>query len=122
MNKQARLSASEIYKLMSDPFWIWCQFYAPKEEAIEIKDRHSDISLERGKIFEENWVKENYPNFIKVTPEYGEEAINRTIELMMSGVDVIYQPFFQFESECLKGKGDLLIKDTTHKSFKGSNR
>ncbi len=119
MNKQASLSASEIYKLMSDPFWIWCQFHAPKEEAIEIKDRHLDLLFEKGKIFEENWVAKNYPNFIKVTPEYGEEAINRTIELMMEGVDVIYQPFLRSESEYLKGKGDLLIKDMSHKSKLG---
>lgn len=116
MNKKAELSASEIYKLMNDPFWIWCQLHAPKEEAIEIKDRHLDLLFEKGKIFEQNWVQKNYPNFIRVTPEYGEEAINRTIELMMIGIDVIYQPFFRSESEYLKGKGDLLIKDTTHKS------
>ena len=119
MNKQSSLSASEIYKLMSDPFWIWCQFHAPKEEAIVIKDRYLDLLFEKGKIFEKNLVAKNYPNFVKVTPEYGEEAISRTIELMMAGVDVIYQPFFQSESESLKGKGDLLIKDTTHKSKLG---
>ena len=119
MNKQASLSASEIYKLMSDPFWIWCQLHAPKEEAIGIKDRHLDFVFEKGKIFEESWVQENYPNFVKVIPEYGEKAIDRTVELMMAGVDVIYQPFFRSETEYLKGKGDLLIKDTTHKSNLG---
>src|SRR3990167_2685651 len=119
MNKQVSLNASEIYKLISDPFWIWCQFHAPKEEAIEIIDRHLNLLFEKGKIFEENWVRKNYPDFIKVTPEYGEEAINKTMELMMAGVDVIYQPFFLSESESLKGKGDLLIKDTSHKSKLG---
>ena len=53
MNKKASLSASEIYKLMNDPFWIWCQFHAPKEKAVVVKDRYLDLLFEKGKIFEE---------------------------------------------------------------------
>lgn len=119
MNRQASLSASEIYKLMNDPFWIWCQLHAPREEAVQIKDRYLDLLFQKGKIFEENWVRRNYPHFVKVTPEYGEDAINKTLELMTAGVDVIYQPFFHSESESLKGKGDLLVKDASHKSKLG---
>lgn len=114
--KNAKLSASDFYKLIYDPFWIWCKLHASKEEAVEIVDRYRLLQFEIGRNFELEYVKANYPNAVKVD---GSDSINKTIKMMLAGVEVIYQPYLVSKTESMTGIGDLLIKDKSHSSKLG---
>lgn len=101
---------SDFYKLLKDPFWIWCRYHAPKEEEIEEIDRHSKIRMDQGTEFEKVWMAKNYPQAVKVKAYYGIEAIKETLGLMIKGTNVIYQPHLSFLEKNIYGKGDILIK------------
>lgn len=101
---------SDFYKLLYDPFWIWCRFHAPEEEKKEEIDRHRDLLMQRGVDFEEKWLKANYPQAREVKASYGLEAIKETLNLMIEGVNVIYQPHLSLLEKEIYGKGDLLVK------------
>jgi len=110
---------SDFYKLLNDPFWIWCRYHAPKEEQIEEIDRHGKIRMEQGVEFEKAWVTKTYPQAEEVKAYYGIEAIKETLDLMIKGVDVIYQPHLSFLEKDIYGKGDLLVKSTKASSDLG---
>ncbi len=102
---------SDFYKLLNDPFWIWCRYYAPKEEEKEEIDRHSKIRMDQGTEFEKEWVAKTYPKAVEVKAYYGIEAIKETLKLMMEGIEIIYQPHLSFLEKDIYGKGDLLVKN-----------
>ena len=101
---------SDFYKLLYDPFWIWCRFHAPEKEKKEEIDRHRDLLMQKGVDFEERWLRKNYPQAREVKASYGIEAIKETLNLMIEGVDVIYQPHLSLLEKDIYGKGDLLVK------------
>lgn len=101
---------SDFYKLLNDPFGIWCRYHAPKEEEKKEIDRHRDIRMEQGTEFEKAWVTKTYPHAIEIKAYYGIEAIKETLNLMIKGADVIYQPHLSFFEKEIYGKGDILVK------------
>lgn len=111
--------ASDFYQLINDPFWIWCQLHGPKEEAVIEPNRHDELRIKRGVEFEKQWVKENYPEAIEVIPAQGLASLRKTLELMLDGVAVIYQPQLWVLGEGLCGKCDLLIRNDSQPSELG---
>lgn len=110
---------SDFYKLLNQPFWIWCRYHAPKEEEKEEIDRHRDLLMQKGVDYEEKWVKANYPQASEVKVPYGIEAIKETLNLMIKGADVIYQPHLSFLEKYIYGKGDILVKSNQASSDLG---
>lgn len=111
---------SDFYKLLNDPFWIWCKYHAPKEEGREEIDRHKDIRMDQGVEFEKAWVAKTYPQAVEVKAYYGIEAIKETLSLMMKGVDIIYQPHLSFLEKEIYGKGDILVRNNQESSDLGN--
>lgn len=110
INSSRLFRPSDFYKLLNDPFWIWCRYHAPEEEKKEEIDRHRDLVMQKGVDFEQRWLKANYPQAREVKAPYGIEAIKETLTLMMKGEDVIYQPHLSLEEKDIYGIGDILIK------------
>lgn len=110
INSSKLFRPSDFYKLLNDPFWIWCEFHAPQEEKQPEEDRHRDLLMKKGSDFEKRWVKANYPQAIEVKAKHVIEAIMETLTLMMSGEDVIYQPHLCLLGKEIYGIGDLLVK------------
>lgn len=110
INSSELFKPSDSYHLINDPFWIWSRYHAPKEEEIEEIDRYGKIRMDQGTEFEKDWVAKTYPNAIEIKTRYGLDAIKETLDLMMKGADVIYQPHLSFLEKDIYGKGDILVK------------
>ncbi|MBI5778368.1 MAG: TM0106 family RecB-like putative nuclease [Planctomycetes bacterium] len=77
---------------------------------VEEVDRYSEIKMQRGAEYEKQWVEKNYPDAIKIEEKWGLKALKQTMELMLKGTQVIYQPNLWLLSEEMYGKGDLLVR------------
>ncbi len=111
---------SLVYPVLCDPFWIWCEYHAPPEEALDETSRYEEMRLERGREFERAWLRENYPLALKVEPDFGFQALVNTLEALLRGVPVIYQPQLWDLTRQSYGKSDLLVRDDSHRSDLGS--
>jgi len=90
LDKKTVLKPSLIYRLIKDPFGVWCDYHAEKNEAVEEISRYDQIRMDRGKAFEMQRVREKYPDAIKIEPEHGIEALVNTLRAMIAGVPAIY--------------------------------
>ena len=55
---------SLAYYLLKDPFWLCCEYHAPKDEAVDETTRHDELRMLQGIVHEKQWVKTNFPNAI----------------------------------------------------------
>ena len=111
---------SQVFAVLRDPFGVWCQYHAPKEEAVKEISRYDEMRMKRGIEHEQAWVDKHYPDAIRVRPDFGYAALQNTLEAMRSGVQSIYQPqLWDLEGE-VYGKGDLLIREDGQGSDLGS--
>ena len=72
-----------VYQVLNDPFWIWCEYNAPRSEAVDETSRHDRMRWQRGLDYEEAWIREHYPDAVKVEPGFGFEALKNTLQLML---------------------------------------
>ncbi len=104
------LKASMLYHLLADPYWVWCHYHAPPDRAVDEESDYDRARMKRGVDFEEQWVRENYPDAVKVEPAWGYEALVSTVKSMMAGARAIYQPQLWSMADELYGRGDLLLR------------
>lgn len=110
---------SLVYQVLHDPFWIWCEYHAPRAEAVDETSRYDELRLQRGVEYEQAWVREHFPHALRVVPDFGLEALRNTLQAMREGVPAIYQPQVWDLGGETYGKGDLLVRDDTHPSDLG---
>jgi uncharacterized protein len=119
LDRQSIFRPSQVYKVLKDPFWIWCQYHAPPSEAVDETSRYDEMRFQLGSEHEEAWVSQHYPNALKITPDFGFEALKNTMRAMLEGVSAIYQPHLWDLGGETYGKGDLLVRDNGHESDLG---
>ena len=100
---------SMFYRLLIDPFSVWCDYHAPKSEAVEEISRYEQIKMDREKKFEEKWIKENYPEAVKIEPEQEIEALINTLEAMVEGAPAIHGAQLWLLRDEMYGQADLLV-------------
>ena len=110
---------SMIYDLLHDPFKVWCEYHAPKDQAVDEVSRYDEIKMRRGVEYENTWVAEHCPGFRKIEPEYGFQALSNSIQAMMEGVPAIHAPQLWLLSDGVYGKADVLIRDDSASSDLG---
>jgi len=110
---------SLAYYLLKDPFWLWCEHHAPKDEAVDETTRHDELRMQQGIEHEKQWVNANYPNAIEIEPGFGFEALKNTFRAMLDGAAAIYQPQLWDLGQDTYGKGDLLIRNDSAASDLG---
>ena len=119
LNRRTVFRPSLAYQLLHDPFWIWCEYHAPRSEAVDETTRYQKIRMQQGVEFEHAWIQEHYPDAVKIEPAFGFAALKNTLEAILAGVPVITQPqLWDLQGESY-GKADLLIRDDTHASDLG---
>lgn len=111
---------SLVYQVLQDPFWIWCEYHAPRSEAVDETSRYDEMRRQRGIEYERAWIREHYPGAVKVTPDFGFEALKNTLQAMVEGVTAIYQPQLWDLGGETYGKADLLVRDDTKGSDLGA--
>jgi len=119
-NRHALFRPSLTYYLLKDPFWVWCEYHAPKEEAVDETTRYDELRMQQGVAHEEQWVAANFPDAVKIEPGFGFDALKNTLRAILDGAPAIYQPqLWDLERESY-GKGDLLVRDDSVASDLGS--
>src|SRR5262245_33924734 len=110
---------SLAYYLLKDPFWLWCEQHAPREEAVDETTRYDELRMAQGREYERQWVWANFPEAIEVAPTFGFEALKNTFRAMLGGAVAIYQPQLWDLAQDTYGKGDILIRDNSAPSDLG---
>ena len=105
--------------MLRDPFWVWCQYHAPKAEAVNEVGRYEQMRYRRGVEHEDAWVSGRYPDALAIRPDFGHAALVRTLRAMLEGVPAIHQPQLWDLGRDVCGRGDLLVRDDSHGSDLG---
>ena len=119
VHRRPRLRPSLADKVLRDPFWVWCQYHAPRAEAVNEVGRYEQMRYRRGVEHEDAWVAAHYPGALAVRPDFGQEALVRTLRAMLEGVPAIHQPQLWDLGRDVYGRGDLLVRDDSHDSDLG---
>ena len=119
IQRRSRLSPSLVDKVLRDPFWVWCQYHAPPGEAVNEVGRYQQMRYRRGVEHEDAWVAAHYPDALAIKPDFGYEALTRTLRAMLDGVPAIHQPQLWDLGRDVYGRGDLLVRDDGHGSDLG---
>ena len=114
-----RLRPSLVDKVLRDPFWVWCQYHVPRSEAVNEVGRYEQMRFRRGVEHEDAWVATHYPDALAIKPDFGYEALARTLRAMLEGVPAIHQPQLWDLGRDVYGRGDLLVRDNSHGSDLG---
>jgi uncharacterized protein len=108
-----------VYSVLRDPFWVWCEYHAPRTEAVDETSRYDEMRFQQAAAYEQDWVKKHYPDAVKIEPPYGMEALRSTIQTMLTSAPAIHGPqLWDLEHE-IYGQGDLLVRDDSHGSDLG---
>lgn len=118
-DRQALFRPSLVYQVLHDPFWLWCEYHAPRSEAVDETTRHHAMRKQRGIAHEQAWVRTHYPDAVQISPEFGFEALRNTLRVMLEGPRAIYQPQLWDLGGEVYGRGDLLVRDDTRTSDLG---
>ncbi len=119
VQRRPRLRPSLADKVLRDPFWLWCQYHAPAGEAVNEIGRYEQMRYRRGVEHEDAWVAAHYPDALAIRPDFGHEALVRTLRAMLDGVAAIHQPQLWDLGRDVYGRGDLLVRDDSHASDLG---
>ena len=117
-NRHALFRPSLSYYLLKDPFWVWCEYHAPKQEAVDEMTRYDELRMQLGVEYEQRWVKWNYPNAVAIE-SFGFAALKNTFRAMLDGAPAIYQPQLWDLRQETYGKADLLVRDDSAPSDLG---
>jgi predicted RecB family nuclease len=118
-NRHALFRPSLSYYLLKDPFWIWCEHHAPKSEAVDETTRYEKLRMQQGLEYEDQWVKNHFPDAVEIKPSFGFTALKNTMRAMLDGAPAIYQPHLWDLERDTYGKGDLLVRDDSAPSDLG---
>jgi uncharacterized protein len=119
-NRHTLFRPSLSYYLLKDPFWVWCEYHAPKSEAVDEATRYDELRMQHGTEHEERWVRGNYPTAVEIKPGFGFDALKNTFRAMLDGAPAIYQPQLWDLRQETYGKGDLLVRDDSARSDLGA--
>ena len=118
-NRHTLFRPSLSYYLLKDPFWLWCEYHAPKNAAVDESTRYEALRMEQGVEYEQRWVKANFPSAVEIKPGFGFAALKNTFRAMLDGAPAIYQPQLWDLARDSYGKGDLLVRDDSGASDLG---
>jgi len=113
------LRPSMTYQILHDPFWVWCEYHAPRSEAVDETTRYQRMLMQQGIEFERAWTREHYPDAVTIEPAFGIEALKNTLEAMLAGTRAIAQPQLWDLGDESYGKADLLVRDESRGSDLG---
>lgn len=110
LDRKTMLKASTLYALVTDPYWLWCEYHAPEDRAVDEENEYDRLRMAAGVKFEEDWVRQRFPDAVRITPEWGFEALKNTLRAIQEGVRVIHQPQLWLLPQRLHGRGDVLVR------------
>jgi len=120
LERHSLFRPSLAYELLRDPFWVWCEYHAPRSEAVDETSRYDEMKRQRGIEYEQAWVRKHYPEAVTIEPTFGLESLGNTLQAMLQGCPAISQPQLWDLGAETSGRSDLLVRDTSHRSDLGA--
>ena len=119
--KRSRLfKPSWFYFMTQDPFWVWCQYHAPKSRRVDETTRFERVRMDSGVEWEDQYVARQYPTAYQVSPKWGLPALNETIRAMLRGESAIHGASLWLLDHDVYGQADLLVRCDLHASDLGN--
>ena len=110
---------SWFYYLMQDPFWVWCEYFAPRDRRVDESTRYDRFRMQLGVDREDRYVREEFPEAYEVKSRWGLPALQETIRAMLRGEPAIHGAALWLLGESIYGKADLLVRCDEHPSDLG---
>jgi predicted RecB family nuclease len=110
---------SMFYSISEDPFWIWCEYHAPKRERVDETTPFDRHRMELGNDWEEHYLAEYFPDVYEVKSDWGLAAVSETIEAMLRGESAISAGSLWLLGKDIYGKSDVLVRCNDHPSDLG---
>ena len=114
-----KLTARTVVQYIASPFAIYCDKFAPEAEKDEIT-AFDKLLFQRGKDFEEQYVRDKFPNSVTIPEGMPEDGFKLTIDSMVSGADVLHGAPIYYMPEGVYGITDILEKSNTESSIFGN--
>lgn len=109
----------QIFFLMRDPFWVWCEYHAPPEEAVKDEAGYNTFLRDWAHDHRQEWIMKTYPRVIQLPPHFGLANYKATLKAMFQGVEAIQNPQLWALHKKMYGQGDLIVRDDSHPSHFG---
>jgi len=110
---------SWFYYLTQDPFWVWCEYFAPKSKRVDETTRYDRFRMRLGVDREDRYVDEKFPNAYVVKSRWGMPALQETIRAMIRGELAIHGASLWLLGKNVYGKADVLVRSDKHASDLG---
>ena len=62
-------NASRMFTLLEDPFSIWCNFYAPAEEAVPENNRYENLKIRTDRHTRDLFIREQFPSVFFISAQ-----------------------------------------------------
>ena len=109
-DKSRLFRPSWFYCMLNDPFWIWCEHHAPRNERFDETTRFDRYRMELGNQWEERYISCEYPDTYVVGAKWGIEALRETLAAMLRGESTIANAALWRLGDDVYGKADLLVR------------
>jgi predicted RecB family nuclease len=108
--KNRLFSPSWFYYMLDDPFWVWCEYHAPRKERFDETTRFEKHQMQLGKQWEDRHISCEYPDTYIVAARWGFKALHETLSAMLRGESSIASASLWRLGDDVYGKTDLLVR------------
>ncbi len=99
-----------VYKYFINPFFVWCEAFAPREE-MDPKSAYMEMILRNGRDHEDEVCRELYPGGVSLDPTLHEKAFMQSLDAMFSGEKYVKNGIFYNLPESFVAVPDILVKE-----------
>ena len=111
---------SWFYFMTQDPFWVWCEYYAPKSCRVDETSRFDRYRMEGGVSWENQYVAQQFPTAYQVQGHWGMPALQETVRAMLRGEPAIHGAALWLLGHDVYGQADVLVRCDQHPSDLGN--
>ena len=86
---QQDFNAGKFFLLLKDPFGLWCNYHAPKEEAVKEDNLYEDLRSKTDRDIRDSWIHEHCATTTIINASSEAERFKQTLEAMAQGVEGI---------------------------------
>ena len=110
-------NASRMFTLLEDPFSIWCNFHAPKEEAVPESNRYENLKVRTDRSARDAWIREEFPAVFFISAQDDAERFKNTLAAMARGETAIANAALWNLPEHVYGSVNLLVRQDGKSRF-----
>ncbi len=86
---QQDFNAGKFFLLLQDPFGLWCNYHAPKEEAVKEDNLYEDLRSKTDRDIRDSWIHEHCATTTIINASGEQDRFKQTLQAMEQGVEGI---------------------------------